>query len=189
MGKLQNVLANGSVGNLLAERRLKWEVDETHSNRMRQNDDYIYPHHSADASILQSSGVSVRAMHPTLSTTIQRGRAAHSNHSFADDTQALLANFIDDSPVMADFAARLMQLFDAAGRTNSVTESINGLLKSFLNSRQSFQSVGSMQAYLDLFVLWHNTRCCARGKRRGRSPFQIAGIPIASDNWIDLLGF
>lgn len=110
-------------------------------------------------------------------------------HAFADDTRALLAPFIDDAPVMADFAARLMRLFDAAGRTNSVTESINGLLKSFLNSRQSFQSVDSMQAYLDLFVLWHNTRCFARGKRRGRSPFQIAGIATASDNWIALLGF
>ncbi len=113
----------------------------------------------------------------------------HPWQPFADDTRALLANLIDDSPVMADFAARLMQLFDSAGRTNSVTESINGLLKSFLNSRQSFQSIDSMQAYLDLFVLWHNTRCFARGKRQGRSPFLIAGIPTTSDNWIDLLGF
>lgn len=90
---------------------------------------------------------------------------------------------------MADFAARLRQIFDAARRTNSVTEAINGLLNSVLNSRQSFPSVDSMQAALALFVLWHNTRLFARRKRQGRSPFPIAGIPTASDNWIELLGF
>lgn len=109
--------------------------------------------------------------------------------SFADDAKAILENLTDDSSIMAGFAQRLMRLFDAAGRTNSVTESINGLLKSFLHSRQSFQSTDSMQAYLDLFVLWHNTRIFERGKRQGRSPFQIAGIETHSDNWIDLLGY
>lgn len=108
---------------------------------------------------------------------------------FADDVQAIMENFTDESPILAHFAQRLMRLFDSVGRTNSVTESINGLLKSFLNSRQSFQSIDSMQAYLDLFVLWHNTRIFDRGKRQGQSPFQIAGIETDSDNWIDILGY
>ena len=107
----------------------------------------------------------------------------------ADDVRLILENFTDDSTILAAFAARLMKLFDSAGRTNSVTESINGLLKSFLTSRQSFQSTDSMQAYLDLFVLWHNSRIFERGKRQGQSPFQLAGIETDSHDWIDLLGF
>jgi hypothetical protein len=107
----------------------------------------------------------------------------------ADDVARRLAHWTDHSDTLAAFAARLMHLFDAAGRTNSVTESINGLLKSFLHARQSFQSTDSMQAYLDLFVLWHNTRIFERGKRQGRSPFQIAGVSTPADDWIDLLGF
>lgn len=108
---------------------------------------------------------------------------------FAEDVTAIFENFTDHSTIMTDFANRLMLIFDSAGRTNSVTESINGLLKSFLNSRQSFQSTDSMQAYLDLFVLWHNTRIFERGKRQGRSPFLIAGIETGSNNWIDILGY
>lgn len=113
----------------------------------------------------------------------------HHWQSFAHDVALILENFTDESTILADFALRLMQLFDSAGRTNSVTESINGLLKSFLNSRQSFQSTDSMQAYLDLFVLWHNSRTFERGKRQGKSPFQLAGIETDSNDWIDLLGF
>lgn len=109
--------------------------------------------------------------------------------SFASDAALILENWTDHSPTLADFASHLMQLFDAAGRTNSVTESINGLLKSFLYSRQSFQSTDSMQAYLDLFVLWHNTRIFERGKRQGKSPFQIAGVHTDSQDWIELLGY
>lgn len=109
--------------------------------------------------------------------------------SFAYDAQRILDNFTDDDPVLADLATRLLQLLDAAGRTNSIAESINGLLKSFLHDRQSFQSTDSMQAYLDLFVLWHNTRIFERGKRQGQSPFQIAGVHTDSDDWIELIGF
>jgi len=109
--------------------------------------------------------------------------------SFADDAQHILKNFTDNSPELAGFATRLLQCFDAAGRTNSIIESINGLLKSFLHGRQSFQSTDSMQAYLDLFVLWHNTRIFERGKRQGKSPFQIAGVETDSDDWIDLIGY
>ena len=43
--------------------------------------------------------------------------------------------------------------------------------------------------YLNLFVLWHNTRVFARSKRQGQSPYQIAGIDPGADDWLDLLGF
>ena len=46
-----------------------------------------------------------------------------------------------------------------------------------------------MQNYLNLFTLWHNMRPYARGKRQGKSPFQWAGVELASHDWLDLLGF
>ena len=78
---------------------------------------------------------------------------------------------------------------DAAGHTNSINECVNGILKSFLLNRQSFRNLETLQAYLDLFVLWHNTRVIQRGKRQGKSPFQIAGIQTDSPDWLTLLGF
>jgi hypothetical protein len=72
---------------------------------------------------------------------------------------------------------------------SSLIECINGLLKSFLNNRQCLRERQTLQAYLDLFVLWHNMRPYLRGKRRGRSPYQIAGIDPGSNDWLELLGY
>ena len=109
--------------------------------------------------------------------------------SFADEISLRLMDFTDFLPCLSELAQSLMRLFDATGHTNSLTESINSLLKSFLNSRQSFQSIDSMQAYLDLFTLWHNSRIFERGKRQGQSPFHILGVDTPSDDWLDLLGY
>jgi hypothetical protein len=68
-------------------------------------------------------------------------------------------------------------------------ECINGLLKSFLNNRQCFHDQKTLQAYLDLFVLWHNMRPYQRGKRQGQSPYQIAGIDPGCNDWLELLGY
>jgi hypothetical protein len=91
-----------------------------------------------------------------------------------------------DSQQCAD---QLMQLLDGAGHTSSLVECINGLLKSFLNNRQGFRSPQTLQAYLDLFVLWHNMRVYQRGKRQGQSPYQIAGIDPGADDWLERLGY
>ena len=109
--------------------------------------------------------------------------------SFADEITLRLMDFTDFLPSLSELSHSLLRIFDAAGHTNSITESINSLLKSFLNVRQSFQSIDSFQAYLDLFTLWHNTRRFERGKRQGQSPFHLAGIHTPSDDWLDLLGY
>lgn len=97
--------------------------------------------------------------------------------------------WIEQCPALAAFADELMHMLDAAGHTNSINECVNGILKSFLLNRQSFRNLETLQAYLDLFVLWHNTRIIQRGKRQGKSPFQIAGIQTDSPDWLTLLGF
>jgi hypothetical protein len=86
-------------------------------------------------------------------------------------------------------AQQLLAILDGAGHTSSLVESINALLKRFLTSRQVFRNQQTLQAYLDLFVLWHNMRIFQRGKRCGRSPYQIAGIDPGSTDWLHLLGF
>lgn len=108
--------------------------------------------------------------------------------SLADEIALELDIWIELFPALATFAAELRLIIDAAGHTNSINECVNGILKSFLNSRQSFRNQATRQAYLDLFVLWHNMRVFQRGKRKGKSPFQIAGFETDSDDWLTLLG-
>jgi len=97
--------------------------------------------------------------------------------------------WLEAYPLLAAYASELMYLLDAAGHTNSINECINSILKPFLHSRQAFRSLQTLQAYLDLFVLWYNMRPIRRGKRQGQSPFQIAGIQTDCDDWLALLGF
>lgn len=114
------------------------------------------------------------------------------HHHFKDQAELAeleLEILIDDDHTLAEWADKLLNILDAAVRASSLVECINNLLKSFLNSRRSFHSIETLQAYLNLFVLWHNMRVYARGKRRGKSPYQLAGIKTPSDDWLELLGY
>ncbi len=104
-------------------------------------------------------------------------------------TEAMLQSVTVGSPVLAALAQRLAHILDAACRTSSLVECINGLLKQFLHNRRSFASAEAMQSYLNLFTLWHNMRVYQRGKRLGQSPYQRAGIQLHTDDWLELLGF
>jgi hypothetical protein len=96
---------------------------------------------------------------------------------------------LDPDPSRTEWADKLLKILEAAVRASSLVEAINNLLKSFLNSRRSFHNIETLQAYLNLFVLWHNMRVYARGKRSGKSPYQLAGIQTPSDDWLELLGY
>lgn len=99
--------------------------------------------------------------------------------------QALWADLSDLSPL----ADRLLSLLDAACRTSSLIENINGLLQQFLHHHRAFRDLDTLQAYLNLFTLWHNMRVFERGKRQGKSPYQIAGIDPGTDDWLSLIGY
>ncbi|MCP4167967.1 MAG: hypothetical protein GY759_19020, partial [Chloroflexi bacterium] len=45
------------------------------------------------------------------------------------------------------------------------------------------------QNYINLFTLWYNTHLFARGKRKGQSPYQRAGIDVGAKDWLTLLGY
>lgn len=84
---------------------------------------------------------------------------------------------------------KLFTLLDASCRTSSLIEGVNRLLKQFLHNHQAFRSLETLQLYLNLFVLWHNMRLFERGKRQGKSPYQLAGIHPGADDWLTLLGY
>lgn len=108
--------------------------------------------------------------------------------SSAEVAEMELGLWLDD-PLYAKLVDQIVAILSGATRASSLVEGINNLLKSFLDSRRSFQSTETLQAYINLFVLWHNMRVYARGKRKGKSPFQLAGIDTPSDDWLELLGY
>jgi len=102
----------------------------------------------------------------------------------------LVESVTNTDAALAKFALLLRQILDASGRTSSLIESINSLLKSFFKNRKGFKNQETMQAFLNLFALWHNMRVYdPRSKRGGKSPFQLAGIELGSDDWLTLLGY
>jgi hypothetical protein len=108
----------------------------------------------------------------------------------AQNAAAALMSITAANPDLADLELALRQILDASGRTSSLVESINSLLKSFLRNRKGFKNQETAQAFLNLFVLWHNLRIFdQRCKRGGNSPFQLAGIDLNCNDWLTLLGF
>lgn len=107
----------------------------------------------------------------------------------ARKTTAILHSVLADRQPLVTLAQQLSDLLDAACRTSSLVENLNGLLKQFLHNRRSFPSAQHLQNYLNLFTLWQNMRVFQRGKRQGMSPFQRAGIQMDTDDWLTLLGY
>jgi hypothetical protein len=107
----------------------------------------------------------------------------------AVEAEAWLQAWLAENAAYAALATYLMNILDAAGHTSSLIECLNGLLKAFLRNRRAFRNRDTAQAYLNLFVLWHNMRVYQRGKRRGKSPYQRAGIDPGTDDWLALLGY
>ena len=107
----------------------------------------------------------------------------------ARQARADLQNWLTDQPHLQPLTDRLQALPDAAGRTSSMIENINGLLQPFLHQHRAFRNLETLQLYLNLFTLWHNMRRFERGKRQGKSPWQIAGIDPGTDDWLALPGY
>ena len=107
----------------------------------------------------------------------------------AAEAEAWLQLWLDENAAFPALATYLMNILDASGHASSLIECINGLLKMCLRNRRAFRNRDTAQAYLNLFVLWHNMRVYERGKRAGKSPFQWAGIDPGTDDWLALLGF
>jgi hypothetical protein len=127
------------------------------------------------------------AKHWRLSQALINGHAHF--RSLAELAHTALLDWLAAHPHLQALADHLLTLFDAAGRTSSMIENVNGLLQQFLHHHQAFRNLHTLQHYLNLFTLWHNMRQFERGKRQGLSPWQIAGIDPGSDDWLALLGY
>ena len=127
------------------------------------------------------------ARHWRLSQALINGHTRFS--TLAQQAATDLQDWLTAQPHLQPLADRLQTLLDAAGRTSSMIENINGLLQQFLHQHRAFRNLETLQLYLNLFSLWHNMRRFERGKRQGQSPWQIAGIDPGSDDWLALLGY
>jgi hypothetical protein len=107
----------------------------------------------------------------------------------AQEATVAFESLIANDSQCQQMAEELLDLLNAACRTSSMLEGVNGLLKQFLHNHQAFRSPETLQLYLNLFVLWHNMRVFERGKRQGKSPYQLAEIDPGTDDWLTLLGY
>jgi len=75
-------------------------------------------------------------------------------------------------------------LLGNAVRASSLVETVNSWLRPFLWRRK-----GNGRGIYNLLRCCWNTHRFRRGKRRGKTPFQLAGIEVSAEDWLELLGF
>jgi hypothetical protein len=71
---------------------------------------------------------------------------------------------------------------DGVHRASSLVECVNSLLRPHLLVHR-----GADQRLLDLLACYYNHRVFSRGKRQGKSPLQLAGLPDGGD-WLSAIG-
>jgi hypothetical protein len=85
-------------------------------------------------------------------------------------------------PEFPDLCSRVARVLDNAFRASSAIETLNSLLRVYQQTKKSF---GTDFAYL--VALYHNTHRFDEGPRKGRTPFEILGIDVATDDWLSLV--
>lgn len=151
----------------------------------------LQPYHQQLAHVVaddqQETFMQIVARHWRLKQALINGQRSFCPQ--AQEAAIAFESLLADSFQKRQLGQQLLDLLDAACRTSSMIENINGLLKQFLHNHQAFRSPETLQLYLNLFVLWHNMRVFERGKRKGKSPYQLAGINPETDDWLALLGY
>jgi hypothetical protein len=69
-------------------------------------------------------------------------------------------------------------------RASSLVETVNSWLRPFLWRRK-----GNGRGIYNLLKLCWNTHRFARGKRQGKTPLELAGIDVRTEDWLELIGF
>ena len=105
------------------------------------------------------------------------------------EAQLWLAAWIEDDPKLKNLAEKLLNILERTVRTSCAAETINSVLRPYLNRRRESTDLISRQLFLNLFALWFNMHKFDRGPREGKSPYQIAGIDLGTDDWLTLLGY
>jgi hypothetical protein len=105
------------------------------------------------------------------------------------EAQQWLAVWIEDDPQLKDLAEKLLNILEKTVRTSCAAETINSVLRPYLNNRRECTSIVNRQIFLNLFALWFNMHKFERGPRKGKSPYEIAGIDLGTNDWLTLLGY
>lgn len=105
------------------------------------------------------------------------------------EAEQWLALWIETDPQAQALAEHLLSVLEHTVRTSSAAETINSVLRPYLDRRRESTDLVSRQLFLNLFVLWFNLHPFERGPRKGKSPYQLAGIDLGSTDWLTLLGF
>ncbi len=113
----------------------------------------------------------------------------HHFHKAALEAEPWLALWLETDPQAQELAEKLLSLLEATVRTSSAAETINSVLRPYLDRRRECTDLVSRQLFLNLFVLWFNLHPFERGPRKGKSPYQLAGLDLGTTDWLTLLGF
>jgi hypothetical protein len=105
------------------------------------------------------------------------------------ESQQWLAAWLESDPQLKELAESLLNLLERTVRTSSAAETINSVLRPYFDRRRECTDLVSRQLFLNLFVLWFNMHKFERGPRKGKSPYEIAGIDLGTDDWLTLLGY
>ena len=105
------------------------------------------------------------------------------------EAQQWLAVWIGDDPLIQTLAEKLLNILEKIVRTSCAAETINSVLRPYLNRRRESTDLISRQLFLNLFALWFNMHKFERGPRKGHSPYELAGIDLGTQDWLTLLGF
>jgi hypothetical protein len=105
------------------------------------------------------------------------------------EAQQRLAAWIEGDPQIQALAEKLLNLLERTVRTSCAAETINSVLRPYLVRRRECTDLNSRQLFLNLFALWFNMHKFERGPRQGKTPYEIAGIDLGTDDWLTLLGY
>jgi hypothetical protein len=105
------------------------------------------------------------------------------------EAQQWLALWLEEYPQLQPLAEKLLSLLEAVVRTSSAAETINSVLRPYRDRRRECTDLISRQCFLNLFALWFNLHKFERGPRKGKSPYELAGIDLGTDDWLSLLGY
>ena len=100
-----------------------------------------------------------------------------------------LAAWIDDDAQLKPLAEKLIDILERTVRTSSAAETINSVLRPYLDRRRECTDLVSRQLFLNLFALWFNMHKFDRGPRDNKSPYELAGIDLGTTDWLTLLGY
>jgi len=103
--------------------------------------------------------------------------------------QPWMAELLADDPTAQTLAQELLNILERLVRTSSAAEAVNSVLRPYFNGRREAADQTSRQLFLNLFALWFNMHMFDRGPRKNKSPYQLAGIDLGTDDWLTLLGY